>query len=184
MNVVKLYYCTTAAEEGPSIVIAYPFLASYIVTTSPQLYPSHGACLDCMLPGVQVATGLNFFCVQVIYVIMKIVTPCFNRPSLLSRSLVGQCTGYCRLHRFHIPVDHPVCQQLRIYIIIFILYIRRLCDETDNVRPSLVYYLFLVITHINFRGSQSKLIIQVKLHVLAILCRNAILSVTVIVKCT
>ena len=34
-----------------------------------------------------------FFCVQVIYVIMKIVTPCFNRPSLLSRSLVGQCTG-------------------------------------------------------------------------------------------
>ena len=51
---------------------------------------SYGACLDCMLPGVQVIAGLGFFfCVQVIYVIMKIVTPCFNRPSLLSRFLVG-----------------------------------------------------------------------------------------------
>ena len=31
----------------------------------------------------------NFFCVQVIYVIIKIMIPCFNRPSLLSRFLVG-----------------------------------------------------------------------------------------------
>ena len=53
-------------------------------------YGSYGTCLDCMLPGVQVITGLEFFfCVQVIYVIVKIVTPCFNRPSSLSRSLVG-----------------------------------------------------------------------------------------------
>ena len=51
---------------------------------------SHGACLDCMMPGVEVTVGLLFvICVQIIYVIMKIVTPCFNRPSLLSKSLVG-----------------------------------------------------------------------------------------------
>ena len=50
---------------------------------------SHGACLDCMLIGIQVTAGLGFFCVLVIYVIMKIVTPCLNRPSLLSRFLVG-----------------------------------------------------------------------------------------------
>ena len=37
--------------------------------------------------------GWDFFCIQVIYVIMKIVTPYINRPSLLSRSPVGQCTG-------------------------------------------------------------------------------------------
>ena len=48
----------------------------------------HGACLDCMLPGVQVTIPLGFFCAQVIYVIVSIVLPCFNRPSLLSRSLV------------------------------------------------------------------------------------------------
>ena len=46
-------------------------------------------------PRLHVARGSShrwggiFFCVQVICVIMKIVTPCFNRPSLLSRSLVG-----------------------------------------------------------------------------------------------
>ena len=29
---------------------------------------SHGACLDCMLPGVQVTAGLGLFlCVQVVY---------------------------------------------------------------------------------------------------------------------
>ena len=51
---------------------------------------SHGACLDCMLPGVQVTAGLGFFTVfKSFIVIVKIVTPCFNRPSLLSRSLVG-----------------------------------------------------------------------------------------------
>ena len=33
---------------------------------------SHGACLDSMLPGVQVTAGLEFF--------SDIVTPCFNRP--------------------------------------------------------------------------------------------------------
>ena len=49
----------------------------------------HGACLNCMLPGVEVTTGLLFLCVQVIYVIMKIVIPRFNRPNLLSRFLVG-----------------------------------------------------------------------------------------------
>ena len=31
-----------------------------------------------MLPGAQVTTGLGFFYVLVIYVIVKIVTPCFN----------------------------------------------------------------------------------------------------------
>ena len=48
---------------------------------------SHDTCLDCMLPGLEVTAGLGFFCVQVIYVTVKIVPPCFNRPSLLSRSL-------------------------------------------------------------------------------------------------
>ena len=33
------------------------------------------------------------FYIQVIYVIVRIVTPCINRPNLLSRSLVGQCIG-------------------------------------------------------------------------------------------
>ena len=32
-------------------------------------------------------------CIQVIEVIVKIVTPCFNRPSLLSRSLVDSEPG-------------------------------------------------------------------------------------------
>ena len=44
---------------------------------------SHGACLDSMLPGVQVTIGVRFvFCVQVICVIVKIVkivTPCFKQ---------------------------------------------------------------------------------------------------------
>ena len=35
---------------------------------SPRLVcDSHGACLDCMLPGVQVTARLGFFCVQVVY---------------------------------------------------------------------------------------------------------------------
>ena len=38
--------------------------------------------------------GLGFSCVQIIYVIVKIVTPCFNGPSFLSRSLVEWCTEY------------------------------------------------------------------------------------------
>ena len=46
----------------------------------------HGTCLDWMFPGVQETAGLGFFCAQVIYVVVKIVTPCFNRLSLLSRS--------------------------------------------------------------------------------------------------
>ena len=54
----------------------------------------HGAYLDCMLPEVQITAGLGFFYIQVIYVIVKILTPCFNRPSLLSRSLMEQCTGW------------------------------------------------------------------------------------------
>ena len=33
------------------------------------------------------------FYIQVIYVIVNVMTPCFHRPSLLSRSLMGQCTG-------------------------------------------------------------------------------------------
>ena len=38
--------------------------------------------------------GLDFFYVQVIYVIVKIVTPCLTGLAFLaSRSLVGQCTG-------------------------------------------------------------------------------------------
>ena len=51
----------------------------------------HGVCLDCVLPGVQVAShwaGM-FTKFKSFYVIVKIVTPCFRRPSLLSRSLVG-----------------------------------------------------------------------------------------------
>ena len=53
-------------------------------------YQDH--CLVKFLENVPIheTAGLGlFFCVHVIYVIMKIVTPCFNRPSLLSRSLVG-----------------------------------------------------------------------------------------------
>ena len=34
--------------------------------------------------------GWDSFCIQVIYVMVKIVTPCFNRHNLLSRSLVRQ----------------------------------------------------------------------------------------------
>ena len=46
---------------------------------------SHGACLDCMLPGVQVTTRLGFLSVfKSFMLILKIATPCFNRPSLLS----------------------------------------------------------------------------------------------------
>ena len=51
------------------------------------------------MPRLHVAWGSShcwagiLFCIQVIYVIVKIVTPCFTRPSLLSRSLVGWCTG-------------------------------------------------------------------------------------------
>ena len=56
---------------------------------------------QCVAPMVHAQIGVHsshcwagiFFCVQVIYVIVEIVIPCFNRPSLLSRSLVGQCTG-------------------------------------------------------------------------------------------
>ena len=40
------------------------------------------------------SAGLDFFCVQVIYVIVKIVTSYFHRHSLLRKSLVGKCTGY------------------------------------------------------------------------------------------
>ena len=43
---------------------------------------SHGMCLDCMLLGVKVTTKLEFFCIQVIQVIVKIVTPCFNLPCM------------------------------------------------------------------------------------------------------
>ena len=50
---------------------------------------SHSAYLDCLLPGIKVTTRLGFFCIQVIYVIVKIVTPYFHRPSLISRSVVG-----------------------------------------------------------------------------------------------
>ena len=46
---------------------------------------SHGACLDCMLPGAQVTTGLGFCSVfKVIYVIVKIVTPCFTDLAFLA----------------------------------------------------------------------------------------------------
>ena len=74
----------------------------------PQLVcGSHGTYLDCMLPGVHVTTGLGFSSVLMLpgahvtaelefssvfksfIVMVKIVTPCFNRPSLPSRSLVG-----------------------------------------------------------------------------------------------
>ena len=57
--------------------------------SSRLLCDSHDACLDSMLPGVHVTAALDFFCVQVIYVIVKIMTPCFNRLSPLSRSPVG-----------------------------------------------------------------------------------------------
>ena len=57
--------------------------------------------LPWLMPRLRVAWGSSHcqagipFCAQVIYVIMKIVTPCSNRPSLLRRSLVGQCTDRC-----------------------------------------------------------------------------------------
>ena len=60
------------------------------------LCDSHGACLDCMLPKVQVTAGLGFLCVPVVSVIVWTETPRLNRPSLLCRSVVGQCTmKYC-----------------------------------------------------------------------------------------
>ena len=37
-----------------------------------------------MLSGVQ--KSREFFCVQVVYVIVKIVTPCFSKPSLLGKN--------------------------------------------------------------------------------------------------
>ena len=52
---------------------------------------SRGACLDCIMQcclGFKSPLGWDF-CVQVIYVRVKIVTPCFNWLSLLSSSLVG-----------------------------------------------------------------------------------------------
>ena len=57
----------------------------------PQLVcDSHSTCLDCMLPGVQVTAGLGFCSVfKSFEVIVKIVTPCFNKPRFLCRSLVG-----------------------------------------------------------------------------------------------
>ena len=58
--------------------------------TSSQLAPMRYAYIDCMLSGVQVTTGMGFFCIQVIIVIAKIVTSCFHRPSLLSRSVQGK----------------------------------------------------------------------------------------------
>ena len=54
-----------------------------------------GVWLPWCMPRLHVAWGSShrwagiFVCIQVTYVIMKIVTLCFNRPSLLSRSLVG-----------------------------------------------------------------------------------------------
>ena len=79
---------------------------------------SHGAYLDCMLPvwgSSHRQVGTSFY-VQVVYVIMKIVILFFNRPSLLSKSLVGQCTGnkntivlyYCTVN---VPYAIRVCVQ-------------------------------------------------------------------------
>ena len=57
--------------------------------------PSHfvrGCCgiyPDCiLLPGIQVAAGLGLFCTKLVHVIMKIMAPYYNKPSLLCRSLV------------------------------------------------------------------------------------------------
>ena len=36
-----------------------------------------------------VTTGLGFFCVQLVYVIVKIVTPYFDMPDLVCGSLEG-----------------------------------------------------------------------------------------------
>ena len=51
---------------------------------SQLVYASTACCL-----GFKSLLGWDFFSDQVVYVIMKIVTSCFNRLSLLSRSLVG-----------------------------------------------------------------------------------------------
>ena len=48
---------------------------------------SRGACLDRMrmLLGARVTTGLGFFCLQVVYEIVKTVTPCYRSKGLVSK---------------------------------------------------------------------------------------------------
>ena len=73
-------------ELNPSLIHEISLLSKYgrmqIEIPSQFVCGSRGACLDCVFPGVQSTTGLEFFCVQFIYVIVKIVTLCFKRPSL------------------------------------------------------------------------------------------------------
>ena len=59
----------------------------------PQLVcGSHAACLDCMLPGLQVRPlDWDFFCIQVVYSDSEDSDSLLHcdRPSVLCRSLVG-----------------------------------------------------------------------------------------------
>ena len=57
------------------------------------VYGSNGAWLDFMLSSWSHHWTRIYFSVQVIYVIVRTMTPCFNKPSLLSRSLVGKYSG-------------------------------------------------------------------------------------------
>ena len=52
------------------------------------------------------------------------------------------------------------------------------------VRPSLVYWLFPITACINFKGPHRNWLFNQKLPALPILCRNVILRLMVIVKCT
>ena len=51
------------------------------------LWPAHALTTCCL--GYKSPLGWEFFGVQIIHMIVKIVTPCCIRPSCLSRSLVG-----------------------------------------------------------------------------------------------
>ena len=72
-----------------------------------NLIPVNSVWLPWYMPKVHVAWGLShhyagiFFCFEVIYVIVKMVTPCFHMPSLLSSSLVGQCTEKTGKYTIH-----------------------------------------------------------------------------------
>ena len=76
--------------------------------------------VDCMLASrVQVTMGRDFFHVQVIYVITKIVTPCFNKPSLFSRSQMGQWDSIVDAS-WYFPIMLILCFLSMHYVTIYI----------------------------------------------------------------
>ena len=58
--ILIVYWITKTFNHEKSLMCKYGRMQKKI---SPRLVcGSHGACLDCMLPGVQVTAGLGFFC--------------------------------------------------------------------------------------------------------------------------